>query len=276
MAKSLSSLSGFNKDVRSRLKNSIRKILSLDEEDISYDCYNAFAILKNAVWQAELFTQRTYTKYSVLDVLTDDDLLKVIAELEKSLPEVSAKIERMKDEVKGLKLLETQKDEIEKTLNECRTMIAGKRRILDKAPIPEEPGGWSIFIADKKPGLLKSIFLFFVPQTSIEAAQHLCECYEVESRVRQRLVCEIKTLSSNNEMLRTDLDSKQKQIQGLKTTQKFLKQAEKNIKILKDNFKVLEENATKLELSAKQKERTQTVAQKQNEEDDDLLFSLEM
>ncbi|KTC80612.1 hypothetical protein Lche_2632 [Legionella cherrii] len=276
MAKSLSSLSGFNKDVRSRLKNSIRKILSLDEEDISYDCYNAFAILKNAVWQAELFTQRTYTKYSVLDVLTDDDLLKVIAELEKSLPEVSAKIERMKDEVKGLELLETQKDEIEKTLNECRTMIAGKRRILDKAPIPEEPGGWSKFIADKNPGPFKSLFLLLVPKKSIEAAQKLCDEYELASQAREGLVAEIENLTRENTTLMSNLDSKEEEIQKLETKQSQLKELEEHKKILDQGVRDLEKNATKLELSAKQKERTQTVAQKQNEEDDDLLFSLEM
>ncbi|MCW8409376.1 hypothetical protein OQJ13_10360 [Legionella sp. PATHC035] len=276
MASPLSRLSGFNKDVRLRLKNAIRSILSLDEEYISYDCYNAFDILKKAVWQAEIVSRRTDIKHSVLDFLTDDDLFRVIAEFEKSLPKVLAEIEEMKAKVVALKPLEQQNQEIKNRKTEADRTIDSKQRILDKTPIPKEPGGWSKFIADKSPGPFKSLFLLLVPQKSIEAAQKLCDDYELASQTRERLVVEIETLRRENTTLKTDLDSKDEQIKGLKSTQQFLNQSEKNLTTLQENLKVLKENAAILIPSEQQEHMAQTLAQKQNEEDDDLQFSMEM
>lgn len=276
MANPLSRLSGFNKDVRSRLKNAIRTILSLDEEYINYDCYNAFDILTKAVWQAELSSLRTHTKYSVLDVLTDEDLLKVIAEFEKSLPNVLAALKEMKAKAEPLKQLEQQTQEIKKTIQEKDGTIDKKQRIFATTPIPKEPGGWSIFIADKNPGPLKSIFLFFVPQTSIETAQKICHDYELASQAREGLVAEIATLRRENTTLMSDLDSKQKQIKELTSTQAAFKKLGRNITILQDNFKVLKENAALLIPPEQQEHMAQTLARQQNEKDDDLQFSMEM
>ncbi|MCW8397342.1 hypothetical protein OQJ26_00850 [Legionella sp. PATHC038] len=275
MAEPISNLRHYDGYIHRWMSKAIAEILSLDEDPISMVCPDAFLILSKAERQACRNSQRTDQECSILDVLTDEDLLEVIAEFKKSLPNVSAEIERMNKEVKGLALLRQEHEDIVRTMRGNSAAISNKQGKL-RLPPPEEPGGWSKFIADKNPGPFKSLFLLLVPKKSVEAAQKLCDAYELASQAREGLVAQIETLTRKNTTLKSDLDSKQEEIQKLETKQKQLKGLKKHKKTLDQGVKELEKNANKLELYAKPKQRTQTVAQKQNEEDDDLQFSMEM
>ena len=134
MAEPISNLRHYDEYIHRGMSKAIAEILSLDEDPISMECPDAFLILSKAERQACRNSQRTDQKCSILDVLTDEDLLEVIAEFKKSLPNVSEEIERMNKEVTGLALLRQEHGDIERTMIGNSAAISSKQDQLSQPP----------------------------------------------------------------------------------------------------------------------------------------------
>ncbi|PWY55471.1 hypothetical protein DGG96_11880 [Legionella qingyii] len=236
------------------IENAINEILKLDDEDISLICYDAFEQLK----KARIITNNNYYE-SILEALTDDDLIALIHKFKIGLPNIDKELDQIN---KMLEQLETLDSEVK--FNEQQ--MTAKRIMIGNLP-SEEPGGWARFIADTKPGLLKSFFLLFIRKKSIDAAKSKCAEYDS----RNALIAEVSLLESTNIRLNEQIEEKNSKNNDQKTLSSHQQ-------ILQKNIKLLEENADSLMPKAKHDFETEAKTQnevQQHDEDDELQFTME-
>lgn len=262
MGDTIYKLAGDKKVKRKPIEDAINEILKLDDEKIRSigDLYLPFKMLTTASNKARL------QKKSVLEFLTDDNLLYIIAKFKQSLPMVSKNIEKMEEAVKDIEQLKTQKETIEKRMG-----VISQIKPEEPTIIPKEPGTWAVFITDKNPGFLKSIFLFFVPQASINEAQKICEDHDEYLRVTDK----IEALTSENNRLQERLDSKEIEIQQKEQMKSELEELKGHKTILENNVEILENNANSITSVEARHEVEQTIA-KERIQDEDMQFSMDL
>ncbi|CEG55728.1 hypothetical protein [Legionella fallonii] len=258
------------------IKEAIQNILTLDEEAISLYCPKVFNKLDKV------------HKNSIFETLTEQDFLDIINELKQSLPKISADIEKIKKKLEPLEQ-RTLDDQGLRIMEKMQVNSARMHSIQDqlKTPMPEKPGAWSRFIADKNPGFLKSIFLFFVPQTAIENAQKACDNYDKEAINRWNLTVERRALNSENEKLKTSYHASEKQIEQRDAMQQNLQELSGGQLILQQATQQLEEHFNNLvpkadaaraeqQLDLKELEELEELMQELEGLDDELQFSMEL
>ncbi|MCE0721686.1 MULTISPECIES: hypothetical protein [Legionella] len=252
---------------RQPIEDAIQNILRLDEEKIKTisDLYVPFKILTSANNKAKLENK------SILEFLTDEDLIYIIEKFKHSLPKVSGNIDRMEEAVKDLEQVKAQKTGIERRMEEISVQMIQKQAELG-SEIPEEPGAWALFITDKNPGYLKSFFLLFVPQASIDEAQQICDDHDKYLSVR----ADIEGLTSENNGLQERLGSKEIEIQQKEQIRTELTELKRHTKILANNVAILDKSANSLITSPEIRPGIKENIEKEPIQDDDMMFSMDL
>ncbi len=254
-----------NPKVANGIKEALEHILKLDEEAVSLYCPRVFNKLAR-VHKEELFEK-----------LSEKDFLDITKELKKALPRISEDTEKAQ---KKLEVLEQNNlDDEEIRIRERMEANSARIRSIQahiKTPMPEQPGVWSRFIADKNPGLLKSFFLFFVPKTSIESAKNACNHYDNEAIQRWKSVVEMKALKSEEKKLNHNCKVLEQQIEKRDQLQQSVQELSEGQRILQQATQQLEENLDKLVPKADAAQVEQLFDVEEELSEDDLQFLMEL
>ncbi|CDZ77693.1 hypothetical protein BN59_01983 [Legionella massiliensis] len=270
MAKTIEKLVG-ERDKKRQIHEAINKILKLEEDEI-----------RNIGEYHKIFTKLEQARFmagsrggSILEHLTDDDLLYIIGIFKQSLPLVNRNIERMEGEVASLSELGGQQIAIQSRMSRNSEEISTKEEQLG-APALEEPGFWDFYKADKAPGIFKSLILaIFSSPESIEAAREKCSAYQQDVETRKGLEVGIQLLRSDNEKQQTRFKSNESEINQKAHIPKALDDLKAQKDSMEENVTVLEEQARSF-TSTEQREGIKKVIAKEPREDEDLQFNMDI
>lgn len=258
MSDTLSTLADEKGIDRKRLEGAIKQILKqiIDLEDEQIEKNQWFKKLNDANLAC---TQ----EQSILELLTDDDLLEIIDAFQKIQNVVSKKIAALEKDGGELSRLKEQSVNMGNTINARNKEILRKQAELDqlnKNPLPPAPGFWTNFMAsigDMEPGLAKSFLLLFVSEKNVQASQIIRNSHAEPARERQGLAETISSLESEKAKLEKSLSSTDADIHQ---NEKNLGELKEHLNIFDVNVPILVESAASLVSTEKQQQAAEAAA----------------
>ena len=245
----------------------IEKILKLEGEYVSLLCYEAFDQLSTA----QMVADHNYYE-SILDTLTDDNLIDIILKFEKGLLKIKSELKDLKEQQEKLMDVHLNVQSLEEQHKDNEKKITEKETEINLLP-PEKPGFWAHIFADEQPGIFKSFFLLFVNKKLIAEAKSTCAKYNH----RNTLMAEVKGLEATNQELKKESNSLAEKLKEQDRTQEY-DTLSKHQKILQNNFNMLKEQARVL-IPAKDihiietKIKKNEVQERQRDEDNEPQFN---
>ncbi len=245
----------------------VEKILELEEEYVSLLCYEAFDQLRTA----QMVAEHNYYE-SILDTLTDDNLIEIILKFEKGFLKIQSELKQIHEHQKNLmgdhskvQLLEKQHKDHEKKITDKETEINRLSR--------ETPGFWVRIFADEQPGIFKRFFLLFVNKKLIDEAKSTWTDYHH----RNTLIAEVKGLKAIQQELKKESDFLTRKLMEQDRTQEY-DTLSNHQQILQENFNKLKKQAGVL-IPAKDihiietKIKKNEVQERRRDEDNELQFN---
>ncbi|KTD69152.1 hypothetical protein Lste_2310 [Legionella steelei] len=255
MGATLSTLA--DEEDRKSIEGAIKQILLLEDEHIKKNTW--FKRLKELDYLAH--TQEK----SILEFLTDDDLLEIIEVFKGIQSAVSKNIEALEKDGGELSRLKEESATLENKISAKKQTILGKQANLrELLPPPPEPGYWANLwtnfvasIGDMKPGPGKRFLLLFVSEKDIHAAQIIRNYHTEPARARQELNETIASLESEKAGLEKNLSSVKADIGQKEGNLRELKEQQQT---LEDNVPILVESAKSLISTEKQQQAEKDMA----------------
>ncbi|PJE12287.1 hypothetical protein [Legionella sp.] len=202
------------KDAGAKIVKVAKWVLTVDDFYIKGYLEPAVAMLSSVLSGVE---ERNY-----LATLEDEHVLVLRNQLETSLLRISDKVDKMKDKLALLKdinsHLDSQISAVKEVKQKNEKTINDKQAELENTSRNQQATFWSSYLADNNPGFFKSIFLFFIPQSSIDEAKKVCNYLE-KSR---GLPKEIQALRETNKKLDDRLDTYECQYEDIRKQRRVL------------------------------------------------------
>ena len=119
-------------------------------------------------------------KNNIIDNFTKKNLVNLIYQLEKSLPNIEKAIEEKNEKLTHWKEINNSqkniKNKIEAKLTKNQEQLIDLNQELN-FPVPK-PSDWDKYVADEKPSLSKRLLLSFIPQDVIDNGRNTIKFFE--------------------------------------------------------------------------------------------------
>ncbi|RUR11050.1 coiled-coil domain-containing protein [Legionella septentrionalis] len=246
--------------IRNEIKSAVNAILELEGKSHFPETLNPL------MSQAE--------KVSHHKAENDDDISQLMAAAGEALAIIPEEIEKIKkaiaengNEISELQLLKNKKQQLLTANEEEISLVKNKLKNLVS---PVAPSSFEQFIADKNPGFLKSLVLFFIPQKFITAAQAKYDAVEMYESTKISFEHSIESLEKRSVALKKQSDTLTSEIS---TAEKQIKAAPvqiEKLELLEKQIGTLKTACEKLPL---EQSLDNSAEKNANKNDDDELFS---